>query len=101
MTNEDSISLPLFVKLCSDRAAYEARTGRTLHLNMGEIKKRLDQSKESKIIVYTPHIVIIRTGRAEITLSKDGRMLIKRVASKTEATHVAQRLLRTVLNGPF
>jgi hypothetical protein len=101
MTNDDRPSLRLSVKLCSDKAAYEVRTGISLHLNMGELKNKLDQFEENKIIVYTPHMIIFKTGGAEITLSKDGRMLIKRVTSETEATHVAQRLLPIVLKSAF
>ena len=101
MTNEDESSLPLIVKLCSDKAAFEVRTTRKWTLNMDEVKRTLEESKEHKIVVYTPHIVILRSGRAETTLSRDGRMLIKRVSNEAEATQVARQILKTILLGVF
>jgi len=64
---------------------------------MDEARRRLEKAKEHDIIVYTPHMIILRSKKAETTLSKDGRMLIKRVANETEAAQVAQQILRTVL----
>jgi len=93
MTREIESSLQLSVKLCSDPAAFEARTAKKLSLNMGEVKRTLEESKEYKIVVYTPHIIILKSGCAEITLSRDGRMLIKRVSNEAKATKLAQRIL--------
>ena len=97
MTSEDKSPLPLFVKLCSDKAAFEVRTKQGLSLNMDEVKRRLQESAEHKIIVHTPHIVILKSGNAETTLSRDGRMLIKRVSNEAEATEVAHQILRIIL----
>jgi len=101
MTSEDESPLPLIVKLCSDNAAFEVRTTRRLTLNMDEVKRTLEESGEHKISVYTPHIVILRSGSAETTLSRDGRMLIKRVSNEAEATQVARQILRMILPGAF
>jgi hypothetical protein len=101
MTSEDESSLPLFAKLCSDKAAFEVRTKRRLSLNMNEVKRTLEESEEHKIVVYTPHMVILRSGSAETTLSRDGRMLIKRVSNEAEATQVARRILGTILQKAF
>jgi len=96
MTAKDSSSLKLIVKLCSDKAAFEARTSKRLTLNMGEVKRTLEQSKQHSIILDTPHVIILKSGRAEITLSRDGRMLIKRVSSDTEATQVATEMINVL-----
>jgi len=68
---------------------------------MNEVKRTLEESGEHKIVVYTPHIVVLRSGNAEATLSKDGRMLIKRVSNEAEATQVARQILRTILQRSF
>lgn len=96
MTNEDDSPLPLLVKLCSDKAAFEVRTSRRLILNLDEVKRMLEESKQLEILVYTPHMLILRRGKAETTLSRDGRMLIKRVSNEAEATQVARQILRTI-----
>jgi len=101
VTREDESFLPLFVKLCSDKAAFEVRTKQQLALNMDEVKRTLEKSEEHKIVVYTPHVVILRSGTAETTLSRDGRMLIKRVSNEAEATQVARQVLRTILREAF
>lgn len=96
MAKETSSTHRLFVKLCSDKAAYEARTAKRLSLDMNETKRALEESKEHRILVCTPHIIILRSGKAETTLSRDGRMLIKRVSSESEAARVARQILQTV-----
>jgi len=97
MTHKDELPIPLFVKLCSDKAAFEVRTKRNLSLSMNEVKRRLEESREHKIIVYTPHVVILRSGNTETTLSRDGRMLIKKVSDEAQAIEVATQILKTIL----
>jgi len=85
------------VKLCSDKAAFEARTSKKLNLNMNEVKRTLERSKQYEIVLDTPHMIIMKSGKAEITLSRDGRMLIKRVSNEAEATKVANEVLSATL----
>lgn len=99
--HKDDSAHPIFIKLCSDKAAYETRTTRRLTLNMSEAKRAIEQSKEHKILVYTPHMLILRSQKAETTLSKDGRMLIKRVSSESEAADVARQILQIVVKTAF
>jgi hypothetical protein len=97
MSGIDESPLPLLVKLCSDKAAYEARPMQRLSLNMDQTKRAFEKSKKHEIVIYTPHMLILRIGKVETTLSRDGRMLIKKVSSETEATQVASDILRTIL----
>lgn len=53
-------------------------------------------SGDHEIVVVTPHIIIVRSGRAEITLSRNGRMLVKKVRDQDEAIRVARQMLRTI-----
>jgi len=101
MTSEEKDSIPLFVKLCSDKAAFEVRIQRKISFNMGKVKQLFEACHDHEILVYTPHMIILRSGRAETTLSKDGRMLIKRVSNESEATQVALKILRTALTAAF
>lgn len=95
MTNKRELTIPFSVRLCSDKAAFEVRIQRKIFFNMDHLE-RLLRSGKNEIIVSTPHILIFRTGDAEVTLSKNGRMLVKRVKSERDAAAVAQRILRVV-----
>lgn len=97
MTGKHESPLPLLVKLCSDKAAFEARPVGKLSLNMDRTKRTLEKSRKHEIVIYTPHMLILRIGKVETTISRDGRMLIKKVSSETEATQVASHILRTIL----
>ncbi len=101
MDKETNYTHQLFIKLCSDKAAYEARTAKKLSLDMNETKRALEKSKEHQIVVCTPHILILRSGKAETTLSRDGRMLIKRASSESEAAQVAQQILQAIFKANF
>jgi hypothetical protein len=52
--------------------------------------------EETEIIADTPHIIIFRSKGAEVTLSRNGRMLIKRVENEKEAAVVASEILRVL-----
>jgi len=95
--NQKKPNLGLIVKLCSDKAAFEAKPIKTLSINMDSAKQKLETSGQNKILVHTPHMIILRNNKAETTLSKDGRMLIKRVSDEAEAAQVAQQILTTIL----
>jgi hypothetical protein len=97
MTIKETPQIPFFVKLCSDKAAFEVRLKRKVALNMEYVKQLFEAQQDLEIVVYTPHVIILRRGKAEATLSKDGRMLIKRVSNESEATQVASVILRTAL----
>ena len=86
----------LFVKLCSDRAAFEARPVKQMILDMSKVKKALEQRGLHEIVVDTPHIMVVKSGKAETTISRDGRMLIKRVSDEDEATQVANQILDAI-----
>ncbi|MFQ6073975.1 MAG: hypothetical protein ACE5KC_02035 [Candidatus Bathyarchaeia archaeon] len=94
MTNKKRTILPFSVRLCSDKAAFEVRIQRKISFNMADLERLLDSVKENEVIVNTPHILIFRTRKAEVTLSRNGRMLIKRVRSEEEARTVAREVLR-------
>jgi len=97
MRTEEEASTSFSVKLCSDKAAFEVRTKRKVLFNMNNVRQLFEAGYDSEIVVYTPHMIILRSGKAETTLSRDGRILIKGVANESEATQVAHKILRTAL----
>ena len=96
MTNKKRQPIPFSVRLCSDKAAFEVRIPRKISFNMTDLERLLKSVKENEIIVNTPHIVIFRSKGAEVTLSRNGRMLIKKVRNEKEATAVASEVLRVL-----
>ena len=101
MTRGEEPCIPLLVKLCSDKVAFEVRVQRKIAFNMEKVRELLEAAHNHEIIVYTPHMIILRSGGAEATFSRDGRMLIKKVSNEEEATQVAHKILQTVLSAAF
>ena len=65
---------------------------------MDEMKRLFEAARGHEILVYTPHIMILKSCReAEVTFSKDGRMLVKKVVNEAEARAVALDVLRIAL----
>jgi len=97
MEEKQKTKTPFSIKLCSDKAAFEVRLLRKTSLKMDEAKQSLEKVEGHEVMVCTPHILILRCGGAEVTLSKNGRMLIKRVKDEKEAALVAEDVLRVAL----
>lgn len=93
MDNKEKLKIPFVVKLCSDKAAFDVRIQRKFSFNMANLERILRSLNESEIIVNTPHILIFRNKKAEVTLSRDGRMLIKNVKDERDANAVAREVL--------
>ena len=90
--------MPLLVRLCSDRTAFEVRLQRRISFNMDEVKRLFEATEVHEIVVHTPYILVLRNSKgAEVTFSKNGRMLVKRVSDMEEAKTVAQEVLRIAL----
>jgi len=98
MENEWEPRVSLLIKLCSDKAAFEARIQQRIFFNMNEMRRLFEAIKDHEIMVYTPHIIILKSCKgAEVTFSRDGRMLIKKVLNENEARMVAYDVLRIAL----
>ncbi|MCZ2856328.1 MAG: hypothetical protein O2U62_04485 [Candidatus Bathyarchaeota archaeon] len=96
MVSKKSQSIPFSVRLCSDKAAFEVKIRQNIHFNMTNFESLLKSMDETEIIADTPHIIIFRSKGAEVTLSRNGRMLIKRVENEKEAAAVASEILRVL-----
>jgi len=86
----------LFFKLCSDHLSIEAIPRRAIRIDIAELKERAILGLE--LMLWTPHFVVLRNrGGQEITLRKDGRMIIR----KAESEPVAKRAAAEVMNAVF
>jgi len=98
MERKQKLQASFFVKLCSDKAAYEARLKRQTNFNLFRVKQLFEATGNYQILVDTPHILILKNSKeVEATLSKDGRIIIKKVADKAEAEKIAQEIFQTAL----
>jgi len=96
--NEHKSIIPFFVKLCSDKAAYEVKLQQKIHFTMDRLKQLIEATEGYELVVYTPHITIIKSYKGtEVTFSKDGRILIKKVLNKSEAQAIAEDILLIAL----
>ena len=57
-----------------------------------------EETAEYGLVVYTPHITIIKSCKGvEVTFSRNGRILIKNVFTKSEAEAIAEEVLQIAL----
>lgn len=102
MKGKQEPQVPFFVKLCSDKAAYEARLKRQTSFNLLLAKQLFEATGNYKILVDTPHMIILKDSKeVEVTFSKDGRTIIKKAADKTEAEKVAQEIFQTAMKAAY
>jgi hypothetical protein len=85
----------LFFKLCSDHLSIEAIPKTTMHIDLTKLKDRVIPGHD--VMMWTPQLVVLRnkTGQ-EITLRKDGRMVIRRAGSEQMAHRTAAEVMRLV-----
>lgn len=97
MERKQESQVSFFVKLCSDKAAYEARLKHQTSFNLFHVKQLFEATGDYQILVDTPHILILKKSKVEVTLSKDGRVIIKRVVDNAEAEKIAQEIFQIAL----
>jgi hypothetical protein len=87
----------LFFRLCSDHLSIEAIPKKRLLIDLDEIKNR--QLDQHEIILWTPHFVVLKNRWGhEVTLRKDGRMIVRRAESEELARRSASDALNLVLD---
>ena len=87
-----------FFKLCSDHLAIEAIPKRRFVIDLLKVRKSLEVSYLLKI--WTPHFVVLKSGVGEeITLRRDGRMIIRNAKSEEDARLAALKVLNCVKVG--
>ncbi len=85
---------PYMIRLCSDRAAYEAVPRKRAKVKIMSLKRSLQVRGDSEITLCTPQFMVVkRQDNIEVTIVDDGRMIIRNVSSKEEARRIAEMML--------
>lgn len=86
----------LFIRLCSDHLSIEAIPKKQLLIDLENIRER--KLNHHEIILWTPHFVVLKNRKGhEVTLRKDGRMIIRKAESEQLAQQSASDALNLVL----
>jgi hypothetical protein len=86
-----------YFRLCSDHLSVEALPRRRLKVNINRMKGH--PIREHELIFWTPVLVVLRArGGSEITLRRDGRMIIRKATSEDAARECAARVLEVILH---
>ncbi len=82
----------LFFRLCSDHLSVEAIPKRRLRIDFIGIKQNLEG--KYRVLMWTPYFIVlgIISSVEEITLRKDGRMIIRKAVSDEKARLEAVKL---------
>lgn len=82
------------IRLCSDRAAYEAVPRKRAKLDIMNLKRSLQAHGGCEIALCTPQFIVIkRRDDVEVTIVDDGRMIIRNVRNQEEAQRIAETIL--------
>lgn len=82
------------IRLCSDRAAYEAVPKKRFKVDIASLRLSLERSGDYEIAVCTPQLIVVkRRDATEVTIVDDGRMIIRNVADQDAAQRIAETIL--------
>lgn len=94
------IPVPLLFELCSGGTAYEAKPQVKTRIRFDIVLEALREHRDYEVLAYTPYMLIIKTSSgAEVSITKRGRLLIKRVKREDEARTAAYDVLRIGASG--
>lgn len=82
----------LFFKLCSDHLAVEAIPKGRMRIDLVKAKDHL--GADYRVAMWTPHFLVLNGLQGEeITLRKDGRMIVRNAGSEEMARVAATKVL--------
>ena len=82
------------IRLCTDKAAYEAVPRRRFKVDLARLRRSLERRGNCEITLWTPQLMIAKqTDAIEITIVDDGRLIIRNVADEQAARKIAETLL--------
>ena len=85
----------LFIKLCSDHLSIEAIPRQSTRVDLTKLKDESIAGHE--LMFWTPQFVVLRNGEGhEITLRRDGRMIIRKARSEEIAARAADEVMDVV-----
>jgi hypothetical protein len=87
----------LFFKLCSDHLSIEAIPRKAIMIDLSRLKDRTLTGHE--LMLWTPHFVVLRNEHGhEITLRRDGRMIVRKARSEEVARRTADEVMSIIDN---
>lgn len=87
----------LYFKLCSDHLSIEAIPRKATRLDLTRLKREVPSGVD--VMFWTPQFVVLRNVEGhEITLRRDGRMIIRKAPSQEAAERSASQIMN-VLSG--
>ncbi len=87
-------SRPLYVRLCSDHLSLEVIPRHNLRLDLKFLESALARSAGFSTLVASQDFLMIKHDKgAEITIRRDGRMIVRRVSGEDEVRILANELL--------
>jgi len=86
----------MFFRLCSDHLSIEAIPRSPVQIEFARLKDRSLGGYE--LLMWTPHFIVLRgQGREEITVRRDGRMVVRKAPSEEAAREIAESIMRLAL----
>lgn len=86
----------LFFKLCSDHLSIEAIPRVQVSVDFQRFKH--ETFREHELMMWTPHFVVLKNAAGqEITLRKNGRMLVRKAETEQIAQDAATKVMSMVL----
>jgi hypothetical protein len=82
------------VRLCSDKAAYEAVPRNRVKVDLARLRHSLEHGGNCETTLWTPRLMVVkRRDTTEITFVDDGRLIIRNVLDEEAARKIADSLL--------
>jgi hypothetical protein len=82
------------IRLCSDKAAYEAVPTRRLKVDLRRLRASLEHGGDCEIALWTRQLMVVKQrDTSEITIVDDGRLIIRNVADEQAAQRAAEALM--------
>jgi hypothetical protein len=89
----------LFFRLCSDHLSIEALPRKAVRIDLVKLKNRAITGHE--VMFWTPHFAVLKNQDGhEITLRRDGRMIVRKAGSEEVARQSAIRVMSLVQGDP-
>jgi len=85
----------MFFKLCSDHLSIEAIPRKPIRVDLPRLKGQLFSGLE--VLLWTPQFVVLRNRDGhEVTLRRDGRMIIRKAPSELAAERTANETMNAI-----
>jgi hypothetical protein len=86
----------LFFRLCSDHLSIEAIPKKRVVLELEALRNH--QLNRHTVLLWTPHLVVLRNDRGhEVSLRRNGRMIVRKAESEAKARGSAADALNLAL----